>query len=176
MLQDLMIDLETMSTDPHAAIIQLGAVLFNIDNDDYPIKTFERTISLQSNQDANRHIDANTVMWWLNKDDETRKAICTQPVPLAHAINDFIQFTAQGHVQRAWANDPDFDLVILRNAAKACRYDLPWPYHAHRSCRTMKWLAFPNHKRQLSAANHTALADAKAQAAMVQLAYEKLTT
>jgi hypothetical protein len=57
---DIMIDLETMSTLPHAAITQIGAVEFDLDSGAIG-QTFQAHISLPSNADYVRHIDADTV-------------------------------------------------------------------------------------------------------------------
>lgn len=177
----LMIDLETMSTEPNAAVVAIGAVLF----DPYAEDTTESlqnspqyyaTISLESNAKAGRHICPKTITWWLTQSQEARERLITNPIGLDLAITGFRQ-AFRHPIARVWAKDPDFDCVILRSAMAACGQPWPWSYWANRSVRTLVELAYPD-TSDIPLVGigviHTALDDAITQALLVQACYHQL--
>ena len=72
-----MVDIETMGTDPKAAVITIGACIFDpfgADTED-TISTdqrFSTTISFQDNQKHGRTFDADTLAWWLRQSKEAQ--------------------------------------------------------------------------------------------------------
>jgi len=71
---DCMIDLETMSTRPNAAIVAIGAVAFNFATLEIGPK-FYTVIDLRSAQDVGLHVDGDTVLWWLQQNDAARSQL-----------------------------------------------------------------------------------------------------
>lgn len=65
--QHIVIDLETMSTKPTAAIVSIGAVRldagFNLTKDPY----FYERVSLQSSMDCGLSVDAGTILFWMQQ-------------------------------------------------------------------------------------------------------------
>ncbi len=180
----MMVDIETMDTRPSAAILSIGACVFDPLGDDVS-ETFEVLMSLESNEAEGRTISAATVAWWLNQAKEAQDALFKGKITgLRHGLAKF-KVWAAGHnprVQRIWANDPDFDVVILSDAMKSVGGQWPFAYWMNRSVRTVAELAFPDkdeldtikHRLRAEKTHHRAVDDAVMQARLVQLAVRKL--
>ena len=72
-MTDVMVDLETLSMRPHAAVVIIGAIKFNrgeewkvnITEDElYKKDVFYRRITIESCNKIKLHVDNNTVKWW----------------------------------------------------------------------------------------------------------------
>jgi hypothetical protein len=136
------IDTETLSIEPDAAIISIGAVLFMPGRTD-PSGHFSCNIDFA---DALRHgrADGNTIAWWFKQPEATRLATLDNPVSLENALtqlNDWIDAaTARiepGDPIEYMANGPAFDFVALRNAyQRVLGKPTPWKYWAERDYRT----------------------------------------
>lgn len=164
-MNHVMIDLETMGTGSHAAILSIGAAKFDRDNG--ITDTFHVGVALESNRQFGRVIDASTVMWWMEPDRaEAREAyLALDKVDLFEALNGFASWFNAGSAEGVWGNGASFDNVILRNAFEATQQDCPWPFWVDRCFRTMK-VEHPHilaPKRE--GVHHSALDDAVYQAA-----------
>lgn len=173
----IMIDLETMGTDPDAAILQIGAVAFNApkSHDEPPSlghcgsAQFFTHVNLQSSLDAGLRMDASTVLWWLSQDDAARQAAARSgpgAPPLEDALlqlADFVRDHSDQKRTQVWSNGIDFDVVILSTAYRLLRIDRPWPYWAPQCFRREK-----TRRRDIPgrvpAVKHHSLSDAIAQA------------
>lgn len=157
----IMIDLETMSTSYHAAIIQIGAC--TLDGE----KQFLCNVSLQSAIDAGLRVDGSTVEWWLTQSDAARASLRDHRVPLADALSQFSTWVSNLHAPptEVWAFPARFDLVILANAYLACAAKAPWGRREQRCARTL--LSSCSIERSIPECKHNALSDALAQAADV---------
>lgn len=172
----VMIDIETMSTLPSASIISIAAVMFDPygdQNADELAKnpTYNTHISLADNQKRGRHIDGDTVMWWLTQSQDAQRALCEAPkTNLANGLGGLLTFLANNQPTHVWANDPDFDVVILNSALRDCNLRWPFGFWMNRSVRTVKDLAYPDgdcpHFEVGTA--HDALDDCFKQALLVQ--------
>ena len=183
-----MIDIETMSTEPDAAVLSIGAVGFN----PYVVGQFMGdpfyiNISLQSNEEQGRHISADTLEFWLKQRAEALNAMFEGEVTNLRQACKRFRLWAQSlepSVTHIMANDPDFDVVILKQAFKASGEIWPWGFWVNRSYRTWTELAYPDpdSRRELLArcrgegVHHNAGDDAKAQALCVQHCYQMLST
>ena len=168
-MQDIMLDLETMSTEPNAAIIAIGAVEM-----DFLARVLGRefymVVSLKSSVESGGLIDADTVLWWMRQSDAARSAFTSgEAQPLAHALASFTEFVQDAQpsgVPRKpliWGNGAAFDNVILRSAYTRLDMPCPWEYRDDRCYRTLKALRPDTHALP-SLVKHHALEDAKAQA------------
>ena len=177
---DVMVDIETMSTEPNAAIVSIGACAFDMLDKEEDVKhTFLERISLVSNTKHDRHVSADTVTWWMRQSQEARDATFTGLlIELPAALDRFNQWVASLPIKpnRVWARDPDFDIVILREACKATGRHFPFAYWSTRSVRTIVELAYPgrDEPKMGDEAKHSALNDAVYQALLVKLCYHKL--
>ena len=154
------LDLETLSTESTAAIVQIGAKQLYSDN------TFCQYISPQSAERAGGTVSTETLEWW-NKQDPTVRAVVMGGTRTHYEVLDsfdiWVHQLCDGDYDRVylWSNGADFDLPILRNA-----YELyssyPFNFRNHRCYRTL--IAEFNMPRTKSQVAHNALSDAVAQA------------
>ena len=160
---NIMVDLETLSTQPNAAIISIGAVRF--DHEGIHEEFYVNTV------DERGHEELDTVKWWEEQGEEA-KAILTDPKPFAIGVA-LVQFTCwllemavpkEAEV-RMWGNGAAFDNVILSSAYKRCDLNQPWKFYNDRCFRTIKNL-YPV-EMHFSGIKHYALDDAKHQASFM---------
>jgi len=177
MSSHIMLDIETMDTENTASIVSIGACAFDMDNYDEEItRKFDIRISLESNQKAGRTISASTVSWWLKQSKEAQAALHRDPVVnLKEGLTQFRMWAdeVKPRASRIWAKDPDFDVVIMKDAFNDLGMVWPFKFWESRSVRTIVELAYPNGDEphiELGVA-HDAADDAIRQALMVRHCY-----
>lgn len=137
MPNSLMLDIETLSTQPEAAVISIGYVAFNqedgiVDSGGHAIKS----------QDWHGHIDPNTVRWWMQQSEAAKQYSFSGTTGALDAAAAFAQFFAKHKPVEIWARDPEFDCVVVRQwwervQKKMFIGNCPLNYKLSRSCRTM---------------------------------------
>jgi len=157
----VMLDLETLGTEPGCAILSIGAVQFGVDDLG---ATFHRSLDLTECQEYGLGIDAETLQWWLDQSSDVQTVLTDGGDTVAGALTDFANF-ADG-VGEIWAKSPAFDCAILEAVYDQLALDRPWDYWQTRDVRTALALADVDVKRE--GAEHDALADATHQARQVQ--------
>lgn len=135
MVVDIMVDLETMGTNPNAPIVAIGAVAFRQDG---IVDTYYQTVSLESEIAAGACVDGATVMWWLKQSEGARAALEKGVVPAAEALTILANWMNMHDVAGVWGNGATFDNVILRQAFVRHKLKAPWPYWKDRCFRTWK--------------------------------------
>ena len=70
-ITDVMLDVETMSTRPDAAIVSIAASFFN--EDSFGPQAY-MAVSLKSSMDAGGVVDADTMLWWMQQTQEAQSA------------------------------------------------------------------------------------------------------
>lgn len=143
-MQHVMIDLETMGRPPRAAIVQIGAVEFDLEAGTLG-EELRLNVTLQSNLDADLPVDGSTVEWWLGQSDVARAAIVERP---RHRIEDALRVLS-GFLESldrtyVWGDPSTFDAALLLAAYKATGQRVPWHYRNVRDLRTLKALAWAN--------------------------------
>jgi len=146
-----MIDIETLSTLPSAAIITIGAVMFDPRGEDTEESLREHAqlfgpISFESNEKEGRHISASTIAWWLKQEPAAQAGLFEgNVVALRSALESFRQWVANAKPAptRLWCKDPDFDGVILGDAFRQMGLMWPFRFWETRSVRTCMELAYP---------------------------------
>lgn len=137
-MKRVMVDIETLSTDKHAAVLSIGVAVFS---DTEVLVTDGWAMDMR---DIDGHINPSTVAWWMKQDESAREFSFTgkhHPTSIASSLRSYL-----ADANEVWANDPDFDLVILQNwwERMSAKLDLGrWPvsFGKYRSMRTMKSLA-----------------------------------
>lgn len=166
----IMLDLETMSTASNAAITQIGACA----NDGRP--PFKATVTLRSSMKAGLHVDASTIMWWMQQSDEARASLCDAAQPLDEALLSFaswLEYQGKPIECELWAFPAQFDVTILGEAYRAEDMTIPWHYRAPRCLRTAVALSGVE-KPAESGVKHDALADAQWQMGWLDVVLAKL--
>jgi hypothetical protein len=185
---DSMIDIETLSTEPHATVLSIGAVLFDPyaanKADDLAEYTYYNNVTIESQ--PHRHISKDTQDWWADQSPEAWEALQYDQKPLVKALEGLYHFhcTRTGNqlpkAHRIWANSPSFDCVILDTAYRHYErfFSFPVPFWNWRDVRTILDLAYPPGDEERPVirvgTHHNALDDCISQALMVQDAYRKL--
>jgi hypothetical protein len=137
---NFVLDLETLGTRPNSAILQIGITC---------IET-KQTLGIQIGEaiaSTNEFfgVDAATYDWWLKQDEAVREQVfatgLSHPEALL-AIDRWVwEQAAATNVPLdyaiVWANDPEFDCVILKNAYGTYTTPYPFNFRNHRSFRTL---------------------------------------
>lgn len=164
--ENVMIDLETMGVNNNAAIIAIGAVVFDFEGNIGP--TFYETIDLKSSVENGGVIDPSTVLWWMRQSDEARKEFEREGLLEYVVLENFANYLMSfGKGIKVWGNGTSFDNVILTNAYTRWVMETPWQYYNDRCYRTMRGL-YPEIKMEREGTHHNALADAISQAKHLQ--------
>lgn len=158
-MNNVMIDLETMSTKSDAAIVAIGAVKFDANGIKDKINI---VVDLKSSVDQFGHLDANTILWWMKQAPAARDILTnTEGLHIIDALNMLSSFI--GKDDRVWGNGATFDNVVLKSAYDNCSIPVPWKYYNNMCYRTLKNLV-PDVKLIRSGIHHSALDDAMSQA------------
>lgn len=157
----IMIDLETMGTRPDAPIVAIGAVAFDADGITHE---FYANVDLGSAVNSGAKIDANTVMWWMQQDDDARAALVGKEDQYS-LVGALVEFSKWMYLRDAgvWGNGATFDNVILREAYLRAAVPCPWPFWDDKCYRTVKGI-YPDVPLDRSGTHHNALDDARTQA------------
>lgn len=164
---DIMLDLETLSSAPDAAIVAIGACTFiggNTPADGFIRSTFSVAIDARSAQNLGGRIDGDTVSWWLGQSESARQALLTDRKKMVDALVAFVAWVNRtSSAPRIWGNGATFDNVILRQTFERAHIDAPWSHRDDRCYRTLKNLR-PDIGFEPYGTHHSALDDAFAQA------------
>lgn len=172
MSTDVMLDLETLSSQPDAAIISIGACTFRTDGTSTPAadrKLFCTAVDMASAQRTGGHIDARTVLWWLQQSDAARAAAVGggNPPDITTALAAFRSWltalASENNGVRVWGNGAGFDNVVLRRAYERLNLEAPWAFYQDRCYRTLKNLR-PDVVMERMGTAHSALDDSVTQA------------
>jgi DNA polymerase III epsilon subunit-like protein len=166
-LDRVMVDIETLGLERGAAILSIGAVRFGpgLLGDQY-----EGHISLSSAQEAGLEIDANTLEWWLDQDEQAREQL-TKGIDIREVLRSFSEW--YGDADEVWANSPSFDCELLEHAFEAVGMEAPWEFYDERDYRTVKTLPVAPDTDH-DGVEHDALDDAKHQAYVAAAALRRL--
>lgn len=180
-MNNLMIDIETLSTQSDAAIATIGAVFFEPETGGIG-PTFYTAVGLSSAQQAGGRIDADTVIWWMKQSSAARAAITGEAVDISLALTSLSEFIAAecdlGRV-KVWGNGAGFDNIIVRSAFDRCGIECPWKFWNDRDVRTIvdmgRAVGFdPKKDMPFTGEVHNALDDAIHQAKYVSAIWQRL--
>jgi DNA polymerase III epsilon subunit-like protein len=163
----IMIDLETLGQAPGCAIASIGAVKFD-PHSDWIGDLFHIHISLESCQQHGLSMDASTVLWWLQQDEQARVTLLSGQSNATNLITALDAFEGYfGGGEAIWCNGASFDFPILTAAYKAINHQAPWLYWHEHDLRTLKNLN-KGQRIERHGTHHNALDDAIHQARLVQ--------
>lgn len=179
-----MTDIETMSTEPNAAIVSIASVNFdprviNTEEEMRELDFFEITIDLKDNDNYGRDISESTQAWWAQQSKEAQAALHEgEQATLPTALQKFGLWITNSYPRPtlAFANGPEFDHTIMQSACRATNVMWPFKYWDSQSVRTVKELAWPEGDMpdvSIGTA-HNALDDVFKQIRLVQYGYAKL--
>ena len=124
------IDLETYSLEPEAAISEIGIVVFQVEKTGHAILEVDRYTAVPETIPAHRHRSEETLEW--RKHNIQAKA---RNYKLSYTYMLIAASVTLQHVDIVWGHGKDFDLVILRQAFKAASMQLPYCLEDFRNWR-----------------------------------------
>ncbi len=144
---NVMIDIETLSTHKNAAIIEIGAVEFNKYTGEIG-ETFDIIIKPSDWCRNDRHVNGETIQWWLKQSNEARERFTTKQTDvdyctLEDALNKLNYFIIDCDSVSdyknvvVWGNGSSFDIAILEDAYNYFDIDLPWKFWSVNDVRTI---------------------------------------
>ena len=163
MTTHIMVDLETLGTNPNSPIIAIGAT--------DGTKIFYGKIKLK---DIVGSISPDTVEWWLQQSPEaiqetffSKNNLHTSFIFLLLEFSSWLSEVIKeaGEDYKIYSNGVDFDLVMLKETYRDHNWDLPWNSRKQMCYRTLK-NQFPLivlDDTEVAGIKHTALADAQYQ-------------
>lgn len=164
------VDLESLDVLPTAAIVSIGAVLFN--EDGLCPEQFYLTIKQESCWDYGLTTSASTRKFW-DKQSEEARAVLNDPkaVDLATALTAYSnwikKFGGNPKDMVSWSCGSNFDHPILNNAYAATGVRSPTLFYKERCYRTIKDM-FPEIQMERESgekeASHLSIVDAREQA------------
>lgn len=163
MAKHVMIDFETLSTNPNAAVLSLGAVAFTKDG---LITDEEFYVNIDSD-DCIRlglHVSQATVDWWAKQSQEAKDALNEDKKSLLEAMTLFSAWVRKIQGTHVWGNGADFDNPILKSCYEAIEADTPFKPFNGRCYRTIKNIPGMPKMEGRSGTHHNALHDARSQA------------
>lgn len=173
-MNNVMVDIEAWGTGYRPVVVSIGAVEFDLEQGLLG-RTFEMNIDPRNAQKVGCTIDADTVDWWMQQEDEARAAFRGERHRLARVLNDFADFTRN---QLVWGNGENFDNRILRELYDMMELKCPWHYRNDRDMRTfmdmMKQFNVTDIRIGRGGVTHSALDDAKFQAKVMIDAWQQL--
>lgn len=139
-MNDISIDLETLSLSNRARIISIGACSFDRKTG---IIGKQLYCTLEPPLDAlGKGIitDDATVEWWAKQGPEAKAALDLNRVGYESALTLFLAFMRNFDTSKVkiWANEPAFDCAILSHSLLAHNKPVPWAFYNERSYRTIK--------------------------------------
>ncbi len=170
------LDLETMSTAPNAAIAAIGCV--RVQQGEIIDEFYER-VDLESSRAMGGEIDTPTLQWWLKQSREARQEVSGElaSLPITTALSKLTEFMHRGGLSDdqplVWGNGSSFDNVILGTAYQRAGIPMPWKFWNDRDLRTL--LALHPHVKQaitFEGTKHHALHDARHEARQLIAAIE----
>lgn len=153
----LMVDIETLGSNSHAPVIEIGIVQFD------GAGTYT---SYESKVLGDFHVsmpDLSTIQFWLRQDIPC--PISTKSPLWPQVLQEIVEWLGHTEVDGVWANAPSFDLVILHNLSQAYGIEFPFHFRTWRDCRTAGKIGYNlGVDRPRPKVAHSAVYDAIAQA------------
>ena len=177
--KDVMIDIETLSTRPNAAIVSIGAIKFSR-HGDLPLldamNQFYVRVSRESCETCGMHVDPQTIEWWNKQDAEIRYEALENPndrLTIKDALTKLSEWFAGS--QFIWGHGDDFDCVVLGEAFRACDMKVPWNFWNTRDTRTLFDIAGVRNSDLPANDKHHPIHDCYRQITGVKKALSKIT-
>lgn len=164
-MKNVMIDIETMSIRHDAAILSIGACVFDVDECKITDE-FYQNIDLTSCIQLGLKTDRSTFAWWSKQENKQAwDSLKKNTTSIQRAISGFNEWCISLKEEVApWSNPSTFDIVILQNAFNECYTAYPWKFYNISCYRTLRRL-FPSILTpRVGMLRHNALYDARYQA------------
>lgn len=134
MTRHVMIDIETLGLEPGSVILSIAAVAFDPSPALEPEVIFDATISVADGLKFGMKINPSTVAWHI--DQGSLGGGCRQRH--FNTVQDALEvlWVRIGPDDIIWANSPNFDCVLIEDAARRVGLQPQWHYRNLRDLRT----------------------------------------
>lgn len=172
------LDEETLSVEPNAALISIGAVIRDF-NTGEQVDTFYANILPQSSIDAGLDVSESTLKWWASQGEEAKKVLEIDQRPLKDVLTAFSVWLASHSVQYVIGNGPRADNQWLDSAYKALGMECPFKFWGDLDMRTLTFIGthilnLKHWHSTFEGTKHNALHDAINEAEYCNLVFTKL--
>lgn len=171
-MKDVMIDIETLSTDSNALITTISCVQCDIRNGKIG-ESKEIGIELDQQLKNGAVLDKDTVIWWLSQNkDAIISMIEIEKIDVTVALSElniwFIgladKLGCKTKDLKLWGNGSSFDNTIVRNLYKRSNIEFVIPYYNDRDVRTLVDLYdIDTRKYEFKGIKHNGIDDCKHQ-------------
>jgi hypothetical protein len=187
------LDLETMSMENNAAIVQIAAIVFSCppeyhipagDRETYWV--FNEYVDPESSEACGGHVDVETMKWWDKQDPVVRAKVFSGTAHLLTVLHQFtawlrsISILGDASDISVYCKGPDFDYVILKSAYESVHMECPINFRLVQSVRTIEEVAatmgYVSGWAGKNSAAHDALEDAKHQGNLVANVLQTIVT
>ena len=169
-LEDVMVDIETLGTTPGCVTLSIGAVAFNPQGSETGAE-FYANIDAVDATNRGFFTDQNTVKWWAGQSQEAKDHLVPNQLPIEEALRSFAEYFKKAGCKKIWCHGAGFDAPLLEHAMKWLGIKVPWKYYNVRDTRTVFDLfQFDMNSVTREGTFNNALADAKHQALCIQKA------
>lgn len=165
----IVLDLETLSTQPNAIVASIGAVALTATGGF--VSEFHMAVTTDQFRQCHRHMCPKTIAWWSEQSDDAKLASVsarktTLPSEALQAFTAWVLQHSDPKKVKVWGNGSSFDNVILSSLyADYPELTRPWAYWNDRDMRTVLDL-HPQAKNvgDFDGVKHNALHDARHEA------------
>lgn len=172
-MKNLMIDLETLGTNPDCPVISLGAVFFDGTGLG---ERFYAVLDVEAQMDAGRKASASTIKWWMGQGDAAKKVFREGGQDTKTVLEEFSQFCViHGAWVQPWSKGANFDIVIMEDLFRFYDLPVPWKYSQVRCFRTFEKTNCQGVNIPFDGVQHDALADALHQATIAVEGLKRMT-
>lgn len=165
----IMLDIETLGTEPGSTILSIGAIGF-LPTGVLPEMKFHRIIHRASCRDVGLVEDAETLAWWGRQSMESAKLVSNAyntktSDPIVEVLWEFRSWLVKNEMQTIWGNGAGFDNALVQYAARRCGFGSKglWSHRRDRCYRTLAGM-IQGIKIERTGLYHNALDDAETQA------------
>ena len=167
-MSHVMLDLETLGTDPGCVILSVGAVTFNPFGSGYQYE-FTRNIEPELSKSLGFTVNPDTVAWWGKQNKEAWDAMQVDQMDIIQAMKEFVKWCVTVKIEQIWCQGANFDEPIIRAAIEKLGGKVPWKFWNVRDTRTVYDLCGFDPKRVARLGTyHNSVDDAKHQVTCVQ--------
>ena len=152
---DVMVDIETLGTEPGCVVLTVGACTMQKNPEDRMV--YSAALDWEAQVKSGRAVNPGTLKWWMDQSPAARaEAFEGDRVPVQDFADDFARWWQSVGAERIWSHGSSFDVPILESLAP-----MPWKFWNARDTRTLYSFAGVTPKRGND--HHHALADAMVQ-------------
>lgn len=138
---DLMIDLETLSTNANATILEIGWCFFDRKDRWRTLWSWSWFPDLNEQAEMGFQVDTDTIAWWQSQPEAYRRQQEAERQSVVNVVKHMMDcWNGLGTEETlVWAKGTHFDLPILRKL-----FPEPWGFRNIHDLRTLKLIAGPH--------------------------------